>query len=228
MPGTALTQLQEWYRGLTFGPSTHFPAIPLLPPIRTGTEANPIIQTQGARVYYNNGFLGSGSNQTSLGGTILSGVLGGLESIFHFPTATVPTARTPATLPGGETTVTQHPVLTGAGGASGTSGRVGTAVAVGTGVAGAIAGTVAPTVFGLGGGHRARYAPPGTKGYHMIRKGPHAGQWTRNRHRNVANIRALRRALSRAHGFERICRKVMHFVNPHKRGRAVFKRRRRR
>lgn len=179
-------------------------------------------------MYYSNGFLGAGSNQTSLGGTILSGVLTGLENIFHFPTPTVPSVRTPGIVD--VPAANQHPILTGAGGASG-KGTAGTAVGVaaGTAAVGAIVGEVAPRLVGLGGGgRRAVYYPPGTKGTHMIKKGPHAGQWTRNRHRNVANIRALRRALSRAHGFERICRKVMHFVSPHKsRGRPVFRRRRR-
>lgn len=75
---------------------------------------------------------------------------------------------------------------------------------------------------------RARYAPAGTKGYHPVKKGPHAGMWVRNRHRNVANIHALRRSLSRIHGFEKICRKVVHFVHPRRAvGHAVFKKRRR-
>lgn len=73
-----------------------------------------------------------------------------------------------------------------------------------------------------------RYAPAGTKGYHPVKKGPHAGMWVRNRHRNVANIHALRRSLSRIHGFEKICRKVVHFVHPRRAvGHAVFKKRRR-
>lgn len=73
-----------------------------------------------------------------------------------------------------------------------------------------------------------RYAAAGTKGYHMVKKGPHAGLWVRNRHRNVANIHALRRSLSRIHGFEKICRKVVHFVHPKRAvGHPVFKRRRR-
>lgn len=76
--------------------------------------------------------------------------------------------------------------------------------------------------------HRGRYGQPGEKGFHMIKKGPHAGMWVRNRHRNVANIHALRRSLSRIHGFEKICRKVVHFVHPRKAtGHAVFKKRRR-
>lgn len=88
-----------------------------------------------------------------------------------------------------------------------------------------------PTQLGgpvIGTVSHGRYGTPGEKGFHMIKRGPHAGMWTRNRHRNVANIRALRRSLSRIHGFEKICRKVVHFVHPRKAvGHAVFKRRRR-
>lgn len=86
-------------------------------------------------------------------------------------------------------------------------------------------------MLGMGGGsgRTGRYGQPGQKGYHMIKKGPHAGLWTRNRHRNVANIHALRRSLSRIHGFERIARKVVHFVHPKRAvGHAIFKKRRRR
>lgn len=184
--------------------------------------------TGAAMGYYNNGFVGAGGNQTGISlGSVLGGIATGLENIFHFPTggsvgtslpAPVPTIEPPAT--------NQHPILTGAGGASG-KGSVAGKVAAGTAVVGGVAGLVAPHLVGLGGGGRARYAPAGTKGYHMIKRGPHAGMWTRNRHRNVANIRALRRSISRLHGFERICRKVVHFVKPHTKGRPVFRRRRR-
>lgn len=198
----------------------------------TGTPALTIAapRTGASMGYYSNGFVGAGSNQTGLSlSGVLGGVLSGLESVFHFPTST--SGSVGATPPIVAPTVrdipaaNQHPVLTGAGGASGKG--TATAVGVGTAIAGGIAGLAAPRLVGLGGGHAARYAPAGTKGYHMIKRGPHAGLWTRNRHRNVANIRALRRALSRAHGFERICRKVMHFVHPGRRGRAVFRKRRR-
>lgn len=88
-----------------------------------------------------------------------------------------------------------------------------------------------PTQLGgptIGTVSHGRYGTPGEKGFHMIKRGPHAGMWTRNRHRNVANIHALRRSLSRIHGFEKICRKVVHFVHPRKAvGHAVFKKRRR-
>jgi len=72
-------------------------------------------------------------------------------------------------------------------------------------------------------------AGPSARGYHMSkpRRGvpPHL---VRNRRMRVTNPRALRRAIRRARGFERLARKVMHFVSPraHK-GRAVFRARRR-
>jgi hypothetical protein len=56
-----------------------------------------------------------------------------------------------------------------------------------------------------------------------------AGFRMRRRHRmNVCNPRALRRAIRRAHGFERIAKQVIGFSSPHKRhGRVYFKRKRR-
>jgi len=51
----------------------------------------------------------------------------------------------------------------------------------------------------------------------------------RRRHRmNVCNPRALRRAIRRAHGFERIAKQVIGFSSPHRKtGRVYFKRKRR-
>lgn len=78
----------------------------------------------------------------------------------------------------------------------------------------------------MGGG---ALAPAGTRGYHMSK--PRRGvpsHLVRNRRMRVTNPRALRRAIRRAKGFERLARKVMHFVSPraHK-GRAVFRTRKR-
>lgn len=211
-----------FYAGSTFQGLTGTPAIitynsPLTLPI---TRPN---------MGYYTGFLGTGVGQTQAGPSILSSIATGLETILPsiFGGGT---ARTPPMLPGGTggatpvpigTAVTQtpqsHPTLT----------KIGAVVAAG-GAAAATGGMISTALHSIGVGGGARYAPAGTKGYHMIKKGPHAGQWTRNRHRNVANIRALRRALSRAHGFERICKKVMHFTHGGRRmGRPVFRRRRR-
>jgi hypothetical protein len=67
---------------------------------------------------------------------------------------------------------------------------------------------------------------PGAPGYHQIRKGRNAGKWTRNRHMNVTNPRALRRAIRRGHGFEKMARRMLGFATPHKpKGRVYFKRR---
>lgn len=50
----------------------------------------------------------------------------------------------------------------------------------------------------------------------------------RRRRIRVTNVKALRRAIRRARGFEKLARKVMHFTSPRKpKGRAVFRVRRR-
>lgn len=111
------------------------------------------------------------------------------------------------------TTVKQHPVLTAAGAA---------------GAIGAMAGA---------GGEALMRAPGavGVRGYHMSKayrrygvypKPPHP---VKNRRMRVTNPRALRRAIRRATGFARLARRVLHFTSPRApRGRALFKRRRKR
>lgn len=70
---------------------------------------------------------------------------------------------------------------------------------------------------------------PGTRGKHVIKKGPHMGQLTSNRYMNVTNPRALRRAIRRARGFEKMARKVLGFTSPHRpKGRAYFRKTRKR
>ena len=62
--------------------------------------------------------------------------------------------------------------------------------------------------------------PPGTRppaGYHIIKKGPHAGKLTKNRHMNVTNPRALSRAARRAHGFLKMSRRFVRYYQPHAR-----------
>jgi hypothetical protein len=44
----------------------------------------------------------------------------------------------------------------------------------------------------------------------------HGGGGKHHRRMNPCNVRALRRAIRRAHGFEKIARKVMRFSSPHK------------
>lgn len=109
----------------------------------------------------------------------------------------------------------QHPVLTAAGGAA-VSGAVGAGVSQGI------------TRMHMGGpGAHGRYAAAGTRGYHPIKKGPHAGLWTRNRRMRSTNPRALRRALRRAKSFEHLARRVIRLTSPRSHGRATFKFRRR-
>jgi hypothetical protein len=101
--------------------------------------------------------------------------------------------------------IMKHPVLSGAG-AAGVVGAIG----AGIGRAGAPAG-----------------AMEGMRGFHVIRKGPHAGNLARNRRMRVTNPRALRRAIRRAQGFAKLAKRVLHFTSPRApRGRPVFRRKR--
>jgi hypothetical protein len=99
--------------------------------------------------------------------------------------------------------VSRHPVLSAAG-AAGAAGGIG----------GMAAGRMTGAVATLPGRHRV----PGVPG--MLGR--------RRRRMHVTNVHALRRAIRRAHGFEKLARKVMGFSSPHKpKGRAYFKRKRR-
>lgn len=103
--------------------------------------------------------------------------------------------------------IIKHPVLSAAGAAG--------ALAVGAGMGGRALG-------------RAGMVPAGMRGYHIERKGKHAGQMIKNRRMNPYNPRALRRAVRRAHAFAHMAKKILRFVSPRApRGRAVFKHRRR-
>lgn len=121
--------------------------------------------------------------------------------------------------------MSKHPTLSAAGGAavSGIAGATGEALVHHMGAR--------PGVMpgGAGAGRMAPIGGPSLRGYHMSK--PRRGvpsHMVRNRRMRVTNPRALRRAIRRAKGFERLARKVMHFVSPraHK-GRAVFRVRRR-
>jgi hypothetical protein len=101
-----------------------------------------------------------------------------------------------------------HPVLSGAGAA-------GVIAAVGAGAERMIAGP------GMG----AR----GPKGFHACKSkhGCKSGAWVRNRRMNPCNPRALRRAIRRAHSFEKLARHVIGFSSPRKpKGHMYFKRKR--
>lgn len=110
----------------------------------------------------------------------------------------------------------QHPVVSGAAAAA-TGTAVGAAVAHHYGGA-ATAAAPGMQVHGhlhIGGrGRRGAAAAPGTR---------------KRRRMNVCNPRALRRAIRRAHGFERMARHVISFpFHKHKAKRGVFKRARKR
>ncbi len=111
--------------------------------------------------------------------------------------------------------IVKHPTLSAAGGAALTGMGMGAAAS--------------PIIHRMGAPAAMGPAGATARGFHMSkpRKGvpPHL---VRNRRMRVTNPRALRRAIRRARGFERMARKVMHFVSPraHK-GRAVFRVRKR-
>jgi hypothetical protein len=101
----------------------------------------------------------------------------------------------------------QHPVLTGAGAAG----------IIGLGGAGA-----ERELFGGGGGRMRGFHPCKSK------HGCKSGAMVRNRHMNPCNPRALRRAIRRAHSFERLAKHVIGFSSPRKpKGHMYFKKRRR-
>jgi hypothetical protein len=75
-----------------------------------------------------------------------------------------------------------------------------------------------------GGGGGGRGGAPGQAGYHQIRSGRNAGKWVRNRRMNITNPKALRRAIRRGHGFEKMARRMLGFATPHKpKGRMYFR-----
>ena len=94
--------------------------------------------------------------------------------------------------------IMKHPVLSAAGAA---------------GVVGLAAGGGAVSMMHPGGG--------GARGFHRCKSkhGCKHGEWVRNRHMNVCNPRALRRAIRRTHGFAKLAMRTIHIVHPKKKGR---------
>jgi hypothetical protein len=106
--------------------------------------------------------------------------------------------------------IIKHPVLSAAG-AAGT-----------IGVAGMVA-RGAPMGMGMGAGGVA------PRGFHHCKskRGCRGGVFVRNRRMNPCNGRALKRAIRRAHAFERIAKHVIGFSSPRKpKGHMYFKRKR--
>ena len=61
-------------------------------------------------------------------------------------------------------------------------------------------------------------------GYHQLASGKNAGKWVKNRRMNITNPKALRRAIRRGHGFEKMARRMLGFATPHKpKGRMYFR-----
>lgn len=91
-----------------------------------------------------------------------------------------------------------------------------------TGAAVAAAGMGAEVERMVGGGAAC------PKGYHPCKNRKHGckkGPCVRNRHMNVCNPRALRRAARRAHGFLRVSRKLVAYYSPRKhKGKAYIRR----
>jgi hypothetical protein len=108
----------------------------------------------------------------------------------------------------GTAAIIKHPVLSAAGAA---------------GAVGLVGAGIEHMIAGGGGG-------AGVKGFHMSKpRGgacPSAPHLVRNRRMNVANGRALGRAVRRLHHFAKKYRKVVGFVSPHRpKGRMYFKKR---
>jgi hypothetical protein len=107
----------------------------------------------------------------------------------------------------GKAAIIKHPVLSAAGAA----GVVGAAV-------------------GAEGEHLLAAHGACPKGFHISKSkhAKHFGMCVRNRRMNVANGRALGRAVRRLHHFARKYRKVVGFVSPRKpKGRMYFKKKKR-
>lgn len=96
--------------------------------------------------------------------------------------------------------------------------------------AGAAGALGAAGLVGAGAEHLMTGGGACPKGFHISKSkhAKHFGQCVRNRRMNVANGRALSRAVRRLHHFARKYRKVVGFVSPRKpKGRMYFKKRKR-
>jgi hypothetical protein len=101
-------------------------------------------------------------------------------------------------------------------------------------ISAAAAAGVAGAAMGVGGEHAimAHHAAAGLKGFHMSKpRGGHcpsAPHLVRNRRMNVANGRALNRAVRRLSHFAKRYRKVVGFVSPRRpKGRVYFRKKKR-
>lgn len=132
--------------------------------------------------------------------------------------AIIPAAKATATRVGA--VLAKHPTATAAA-AAGTLGALGAGGMM-------MAGPASPALPVNGGMMPGGMVGGGgaMRGFHISRR---TGAMVRNRRMRVTNPRALRRAIRRANGFARLAKRVLHFTSPRApRGRAVFKRTRRR
>jgi hypothetical protein len=152
------------------------------------------------------GFFGSLGKVFRGVGSAVAGVIPGVGPIASKVLAKIPVgARGALEKAGGA--IIKHPVLSAAGAAG---------------------------VIGLGGIEAGRMSMGGAagvapRGFHHCKskRGCKHGMWVRNRRMNPCNGRALRRAIRRAHAFERMAKHVIGFSSPRKpKGHMYFKRKR--
>jgi hypothetical protein len=112
--------------------------------------------------------------------------------------------------------VIKHPVLSAAGAAG----------VMGAGL-GTMGGRMSGSALTLPGSAALAGASPHHKGHKLSHLQLYG--WRKPPRMNPCNPRALRRAIRRARGFEKLARRVMGFSSPHKpKGRVYFKAKRRR
>jgi hypothetical protein len=152
------------------------------------------------------GFFGSLGKVFRGVATSVAGFIPGVGPIAQKVLSKLPSGARGALEAGGRAII-KHPVLSAAGAA---------------GVIGLGGGVDIGSHFGGGGGMAPR-------GFHHCKSkhGCKRGVWVRNRRMNPCNGRALRRAIRRAHAFERMAKHVIGFSSPRKpKGHMYFKRKR--
>ena len=163
--------------------------------------------------YVTSGFNPAGAIVGAVGGSMGSGVPPGGGSAAGAGMAAAPPGRAMTVARGAGRWMVGHPVLTAAG-AAGT-------VALGETAMREIHGG---RTFGT-----AAASSSGQRGFHIERRGKHAGQWIRNRRMRVTNPKALRRAIRRTSGFAKLAMRTIHLVHPQKKVRfGGFRKHRRR
>jgi len=135
-----------------------------------------------------------------LAGTLLGPVGGAIAGQFLKPRGTTPrqVIQTPTSFPGVGMQAGMFPAIPAVVGGVGR-------VLAGRTVAAAAAGATAATMLSGPGGQ-----PVCPSGYHLAKDG--SGRLVRNRRMNIANPRALRRAMRRVQGFEKMAKRTITFT----------------